>query len=374
MSERQSGPCPTLAIFRVAMGQGGADRVTLALIDALSGSFQITLVLMRRAGVWLDDVPRSCRIEALDARSLWVATDPLAEYLRRERPTVLLSLDSGGNIPAILAHGAAGRPGRLVISERNILFNGGHGPKRLLQVVLKRLLYHRADRVLAVSRGVKDDLVRLLGLAASKVVVVHNPVVDASLAQMAAMPVEHPWFREATPVILTAGRLVAQKDHRTLLRAFAIVRETRPTRLFVLGDGPLRPALEAEARRLGVADAVCFAPFDKNPFRYMARCTVFALTSRNEGLPGVLIQAMACGAPVVATDCHAGPREIVDAPGENGLLVPVGDARAVAAALASLLGQPEFRATVAAAGQASSTRYEAGAVAERYREALVRTA
>jgi glycosyltransferase involved in cell wall biosynthesis len=360
-------------VFRVAMGQGGADRVTLTLLKGLAESFCVTLVLVRRAGEWLADVPPGCEVVSLDAARLRAATRPLAGYLRRAQPDRILSLDSGGNVPAVLAHQLAGRPGRLVLSERNILFNGGRTPRRLLEVVLKRAFYRFADRVLAVSAGVQSDLLRYLRLPPQRVRVVFNPVVDGSIATQAAAPVEHPWFGEGSPVVMTAGRLVPQKDHLTLLRAFAALRRRIPARLFILGDGPMRGRLEAEAGRLGVAGDVSFCGFDKNPFRYMARSAVFALSSRNEGLPGVLIQAMACGTAVVATDCHAGPAEIVDAPGANGLLVPVGDSAALAGALHRLLADDQVRRGMGEAGRRAAGRFDVGTVTARYRDELLGT-
>ena len=365
------GALPRLAVFRVAMGQGGADRVTLTLLKGLAESFDVTLVLVRRAGEWLDDVPAGCTIVSLDAGRLRHAARPLAAYLRRAEPDVTLSLDSGGNVPAVLAHRLAGRPGRLVLSERNILFNGGRTPRRLLEVILKRSLYRFADRVLVVSAGVQADLLRYLRLPPERVRVVFNPVVDESIAAQAAAPVDHPWFAGGPPVIMTAGRLVPQKDQMTLLRAFAVLRARTPARLLVLGDGPMRDRLEAEVHRLGVQADVCFSGFDKNPFRFMARSAVFALSSRNEGLPGVLIQAMACGAAVVATDCHSGPAEIIDAPGVNGLLVPVGDPAALADALGRLLLDDRARKAMAEAGRRAVSRVEVAAVTARYRDELL---
>jgi len=352
------------------MGQGGADRVTLSLLRVLPEFYEVTLVLLQRTGVWIDDIPSACPVASLSAKSLWTATKPLASYLSVARPDILLSLDSGGNIPAILSHVLTRRSGRLVISERNILFNGGYGPKRLLQVALKFLLYRFADSIAAVSAGVANDMIRILGLPPARVAVVYNPVVDETIERLAMEPVDHPWFNEKIPLVLSVGRLVPQKDHVSLLRAFAVVRSELPARLFVLGTGPLRQRLEAEAVHLRIDDAVHFAGFDKNPFRYMARCAVFALSSKNEGLPGALIQAMACAAPVVSTDCHAGPREVIDNPPENGILVPVGDHAAMASALLSILRDPARGQRMAAAGRRSALRFDSAAAIERYRQVL----
>jgi len=170
--------------------------------------------------------------------------------------------------------------------------------------------------------------------------VIYNPVVSPELYEKADAPLEHPWFRSnQPPVILGVGRHYPQKGFDTLLRAFARVRQETPARLVILGEGPERPNLERLASELGVAADVDMPGFDPNPFRYMKRAGVFVLSSRYEGLPNVLIQAMACGCPVVSTDCPNGPAEILDG-GRYGALVPVDDVEAMARAIVrALLGQ-----------------------------------
>jgi glycosyltransferase involved in cell wall biosynthesis len=159
------------------------------------------------------------------------------------------------------------------------------------------------------------------------------------------------------------------KDYPTLLLAFAEVRKARPARLVILGDGPERSTLEEFARHLNVAADVWFAGFDKNPFRYMAKAALLLHASRAEGMPGAQIQAMACGLPVVATDCEFGPREVIR-DGENGYLVPVGDANALAARVLLLLGDDALRAKLAHAATRSVARFEAVAAMQGYEAAL----
>jgi glycosyltransferase involved in cell wall biosynthesis len=200
--------------------------------------------------------------------------------------------------------------------------------------------YPRADAIVAVSRGVADDLARFAGLPRDVIRVIYNPVVGADLPRMAGEPVDHPWFRPGElPVILGAGRLSRQKDFPTLIRAFAEVRRARPARLVILGDGAQRAELEALVRTLGLADAVALPGFTSNPYAHMARAAVFVLSSRFEGFPNVLVEALAVGTPVVATDCPSGPAEILER-GRHGRLVPVGQADALARALLATLDAP----------------------------------
>jgi glycosyltransferase involved in cell wall biosynthesis len=208
---------------------------------------------------------------------------------------------------------------------------------------------------------VAGSLLQLSPIPTQKVRVIYNPVVSPELYEKADAPVEHPWFQpHQPPVVLAAGRLVALKGYDTLLRAFARVRQETPARLVILGEGPERPNLERLASELGVAADVDMPGFDPNPFRYMKRAGVFVLSSRYEGLPNVLIQALACGCPVVSTDCPSGPSEILDG-GRYGVLVPVDDVEAMAGAIVrALLGQ------VAPAPSAWLEQFRVEVVAEQY--------
>lgn len=364
----------SLYIVRPTLGTGGADRVTLNLLRHLPvDRFRPTLVLMQRRGELLSEVPVDVPIHVLGARSLWTAWLSLARLVRRDRPDILFSTSSGTNIIAVLAHLLAGRPGRLVLSERGGLRTKLSWKKKV-QRWLKKVLYPHADRITTVSEGVRDELVARLRLPPESISVVLNPIVDARMEALTAEPVLHPWFanhREAKPpVILTAGRMVVEKDHATLLRAFARIAQEREVRLMILGEGALRGELEALADRLGIRDRVAFPGFDPNPFKYMARCSLFALSSRFEGLPGVLIQAMACGAPVVSTDCPSGPSEIIQN-GKNGILVPVGDSQALSRAFSALLTNDEWRRDLGERGRRSVQRFHVDRILPKYETALL---
>jgi glycosyltransferase involved in cell wall biosynthesis len=175
---------------------------------------------------------------------------------------------------------------------------------------------------------------------------------------------------EEQPVLLGVGRLVPQKDYTVLLRAFSRIRKSRPIRLIVLGEGTERRRLERYAQRLGVRDDVDFPGFVKNPFPFMRRCTVYVLSSRFEGLPGALIQAMACGAPVVSTDCPSGPSEIIDS-GSNGFLVPVGDDEKLAASIENLLDNPALRRSFSEAGRKAAAEFEVSPMIRHYEETIL---
>jgi glycosyltransferase involved in cell wall biosynthesis len=203
-----------------------------------------------------------------------------------------------------------------------------------------RWAYPRADAVVAVSQQLAGELEQFLGQSAGTVQCLYNPVIGKDLAQLGGAALSHPWFATGQPpVIVGVGRLALQKDFANLLQAFALLRQRRPARLMVLGEGPLRADLQQLAEQLGVAADVALPGFDPNPYRFLSRAAVFALSSQYEGLPTVLIEALALGTPVVATDCQTGPREILQG-GVLGRLVPVGDAAALAEALGHTLDAP----------------------------------
>jgi glycosyltransferase involved in cell wall biosynthesis len=313
----------------------------------------------------------------------------LARYLSRERPDAMLSALNYSNIAALWARRFADAPTRLVVSERNTLTHRAQVRRRNLELpALTAAFYPWADAIAAVSEGVADDLASASGISRDRITTTYNPVVGPEIEQDAKQALDDPWFGDdAVPVILAAGKLKKQKGFETLVEAFGALRERhkarlvilgegdlrealleqaeqagvspdlalpgfvtlvdalgalreRPTaRLVILGDGDLRAALLAPAAQAGVSSDLALPGFVDNPFRYMARASLFVLSSRWEGLPGVLIQAMACGCPVVSTDCPSGPHEIL-AGGRYGELVPVDDPKALADAMERRLDAP----------------------------------
>jgi glycosyltransferase involved in cell wall biosynthesis len=203
-----------------------------------------------------------------------------------------------------------------------------------------RMLYPSADAVVAVSNGVAQDLKKNAGLSPSLLRVIPNPVITPELISKAQEPLDHPWFKEgAEPVLLGVGRLTRQKDFPTLLRAFALVRKNRSCHLMILGEGRNRAALKTISAGLGIRDDVAMPGFMENPYPYMNKAALFVLSSRWEGSPNVLTEALALGTPVVSTDCPSGPKEILDH-GRFGPLVPMGEPDAMAHAILTTLDAP----------------------------------
>ncbi len=331
----------TLVITGMAVG--GAERVTIHLAEALAErGWPVDLVVCRGRGPLTAEVPATVRLVELGATRLMASLPALVRYWRRARPRAVLAALSPANCLAVAARRLARVPSRLVVAEHTHSSTATAAVQswraRLLPALMRRA-YPRADAVVAVSAGVADDLAATLGLPRAAIAVIPNPIITPRLERRCREAPGHPWCQPgAPPLVLAVGRLVAPKDLGTLLRAFARLRASRTARLLILGEGEQRPALVQQARALGVEAAVDLPGAVANPYAYMGRASVLALSSRFEGLPTVLIEALACGTPVVSTACPAGPAEILDH-GRWGRLVPVGDAAALATALAATLDE-----------------------------------
>lgn len=284
----------------------------------------------------------------------------LRRYINGEAPASVLSFLNYQNVVLLLVAPYVSTDTRFMVNVRNhITTSARHGKSKWMRSVpgLIRRFFPRADCVVGPSRGVVDDVREITGLPADRFRVIVNPVYRPEITELARQQPEHPWLADGdVPVIVAAGKLKPQKDYPTLLEAFARVREQRPVRLIILGRGPLREALTAQAEALGISADLDMPGHVKNPYAFFGNAAAFVLSSAWEGLPNVLIEAMACGSPVVSTDCPSGPIEILDG-GRVGWLVPVGDAGAMAAAiLATLDSPPEREAIIARARDFSFDR------------------
>lgn len=336
---------PRIGIFVQDLKGGGAERMMANLVGAWAAIGQpLDLVVVRRTGPYWSQVPSTVRVVELKTRRVVYSVPALARYLRRERPAALLTTLAHVNVAALLARALARVPTRVVIREavHTSMINKTNTPQFGVRAACRVAprVYRWADAVVAVSHGVAEDLIHRMGVPPGRVHVIRNPVVTPHLRAQMREPADHAWLvRKEMPVVLGVGRLVHAKGFDTLLRAFAGVRRQRPARLIILGQGPLRADLLDQVRQLGLGDCTALPGFAGNPYAWMARADAFVLPSRWEGSPNVLVEAMACGAPVVATDCPSGPAEILEG-GKYGRLVPVDDAERMTAAMLDALDNP----------------------------------
>ena len=267
----------------------------------------------------------------------------LYRYIRRAAPVSVMSFLNQQNLVLLLVATFLRGNTRIIVNVRNhITTSASRGKSKWMRSVprIMKRFFPRADLILGPSRGVVEDVRAITGIALDKFRVVYNPVFRPEIVELAAVDPDHPWLADAaTPVVIAAGKLKPQKDFETLLRAFAMVHSRRRVRLIILGRGPGEQSLRGLAQQLGVSDDFELPGHVRNPYAFFRRAAVFVLSSAWEGLPNVLIEAMACGCPVVSTDCPSGPDEILDG-GRVGWLVPVGDAVRMAAAIEATLDSP----------------------------------
>lgn len=333
-----------IALFTRTLRGGGVERVIANLANefALRG-YRVDMVLAEADGVFLKDLKPSVRVVGLDAPRLRQYTLGLARYLCDQQPDALLSASDECNLAAIWARALVGAPTRVVISSHSTLSRyvpNSRYPKVKLLPALIRLFYRFADGVIAVSGGVADDLAKVSHLPRNRIHVVHNASVTAEIIERKSWPIPHAWFEDKShPLIVAVGRLRPAKDFHLLINAFSKVYRRRPARLMIVGEGDLRPELEALTESLGLSEVAVMPGFVEDPFPYMAHSSLFVLSSAWEGLPTAVIEALACGCTIVSTDCRSGPREILD-DGVYGALVPVGDADQLAAAILLGLDHP----------------------------------
>lgn len=318
-----------ITLFQTGLAGGGAERVMLHLAEGLAEcGYGVDLVVCHGDGPLRYEIPESVRLVDLGAFRIIASLPALVRYVRRERPEVMLSALAPANCLAVWARALSRIQYRLILAEHNhlsVAIKGAVALRARLLPALMRRTYGHADGIVAVSGGVADDLAQSIGLRRERIDVIYNPVVTPRLEALSHETVEHSWLQPGQPpVFLGIGRLTPQKDFPTLIRAFARVREIREARLMILGDGEERGDLERVITDLGLEQDVALPGFVPNPYAYMRAAAMFVLSSRWEGLPTVLIEALACGTPVVSTDCPSGPAEILE-DGRWGRLVRVGD-------------------------------------------------
>jgi glycosyltransferase involved in cell wall biosynthesis len=396
-------PRRKIAIFLPSLTAGGVARVMLQLAQAfVDRGHTVDLVLCRRHGAFMGLLPPQTRVLELKARSVWVSRlllilrnfaairvlalpvlfslkppkslaflPDLIHYLRQEKPAVLLSAKTHSNLVALWATQLAKTSNRVVISERTTLSDIIKISRKWRWRFILPVLAHeypKAGGIITVSNGVKEELALHTGLPPQKITTIYNPVLTQKIREKSLESINHPWFQKngPTPIILGVGRLVPQKDFSILIKAFSRVRQSQPAHLVIIGEGRQRSELEALSQSLGVDKDVWMPGFADNPYAFMRVASVLVLSSICEGLPNVLLEALACGCPIVSTDCPSGPSEILKN-GTVGPLVPVGDVQALEKAILSTLKTPPSKTLL----QARATDFDIREISRQYLSVLL---
>ena len=332
---------PTIAFFIPDLEGGGAERAFVELTNQFVDlGVRVDLVLVRAKGPYLSEVRPEVRLVDLQGSRTTLAVLKLFRYLRENRPDAIISGLDTANMTSMIACIAAGCSKRAILTQRSIPSEcyGLHYPHiQRAWLAILRLIYARARLIISNSQAASHELCEGFGIPLSKLAVIHNSVDIDRIERMAIEDPRHPWtISSGKPLLLSVGSLTPIKDFSTLLRAFAIVRQSLDCNLAVLGEGTERNRLEALAQEIGVGDWVQFLGFDANPFRWMSKASLLISSSITESCPNVIQQALACGTPIVATDCPGGTSEILEG-GKWGRLVPVANPQAMAEAIIATL-------------------------------------
>ncbi len=354
---------PRVLFYIPILGYGGVERVVQYLSAGLAGHYDILvaaqgsepgdLLSQAKLPANVTILPAPIERSAMKHRAIPRQVRRLLSILDEYQPDLLLSAWPRVHLTVGMALGLlppARRPKWILTEHNEILGYLGPGLRGALKTVLIRLLVRNADAYVAVS----EKVARLSGAMypGSNFRVIYNPAIAPDLERKAQEPVEHPWFQGQTPVVLSVGRMDTMKDFPTLLRAFQRILERIPqSRLAILGEGELRPQLESLVAELGIGEQVWMPGFQANPYKYMARATVFTMSSAfGEASPLVLSEAMYLGKPVVLTRFATAP-EFVNS-GVDGLLVDTGNPQALADGLVGVLQDPQLQAEFGAKARA----------------------
>ncbi|OLF37265.1 glycosyl transferase [Psychrobacter sp. C 20.9] len=330
-----------VALYIPSMNGGGAERVMLALANGLAEKdILVDLVLNRVDGPYIKDASPKVNIVNLGTSRVLNSIIPLSKYLYKEKPDAILSAMNYVNIATILAQLISGSNTKVVFSEHCDLTESKKNLGRMkstLVTSLMRWAYKKPHAIIAVSDGVAHSLVNEINIGRNKITTIYNPIFSKDLVKRSKEPLSHCWTKEGSlPLIMGVGRLTHQKDFETLIHAFKKVREKKDCNLMILGEGKLRSELEQLINNLDLNDSVQLPGFVDNPYAWMSHADLFVLSSIYEGFGNVLVEAMACGTPVVSTDCPSGPSEIL-ADGLWGELVPPRNSNLLAQAIIKTL-------------------------------------
>ncbi|MBA4317005.1 MAG: glycosyl transferase [Flavobacterium sp.] len=338
-----------IAFFLISLNGGGAERVMVTLANTVAKlGADVELVVGKLDGPYVKEISNKVVVVELKQSRAIRCLLPLSSYLKKSKPDICFSTLDYINVIVILANLIAGNPSKIVVREASTFSENIKTAKKIVKLLLPKLikhLYPLAYKIVAVSNGVKENLICQFGLPKDKIKVIYNPVDFEKIQSLSENKVAHKWLeaceRKEFPVILAVGRFSVAKDYPTLLRAFASLVEKTNARLIVLGEGECMSQAIKISNDLGIEKHVSFPGFVDNPFPYMKLSEVFVLSSIYEGMPNSLLQATVLGCKIVSTDCLSGPNEILEN-GKYGSLVAVGDYKAMAEAILCQLNSTKY--------------------------------
>ena len=362
-------PVKHIALILGSLRMGGAERASVNLLNEfVQRGIRCDIVLVNEAGEFLVELHPEINIISLGKSRTLFSGLALCRYLKKIRPQIIIAGQTHVQLMTLWARNRTARHIPVILNEHST-FSANHPLDNWKSNLMRKLVsrwFSSADEITAVSTGVAEDLIKEFPNLQSKVSVVYNPVINESLKAKSLLDVSLPWKKDSEiPFIIAAGRLVPDKDFKLLVEAVALVRKEKRVRLLILGEGEERQSLYNLSQELGFEDDISLYGYSSNPYALMKHASLFVLSSRREGLPMALIEAMACDLPIVSTDCPSGPREILH-DGKYGALVPMGEVDSLAKAIfVSLRNQVSFRTS-----EEAIRPYFASTVCDKYLELM----
>jgi glycosyltransferase involved in cell wall biosynthesis len=336
-----------ISFFIPTLNGGGIQKATMRLItELLKRNVQVTLVGFNCQGPIRKEIPEGCEFVDLQVSRIRFAFFPLLKYLRAAKPALGISSQTHLNLLMILLRMFTGYPGQLIVREHNTLVQDDHegdNPLQGFQMMLVRILYPLASKCVAVSSSVAES-VKSKSKLRREFRVIHNGINVEEIQTSIAISLDQTWFKEIEKkdLVIGLGRLSYQKNFSLLISAFSHLQNNRNAHLLIMGEGEERQALQALSRELSLMDRVTMPGFVENPYAILSQAKVFVLASRWEGFGNVILEALACGVPIVATDCPGGPADIL-AGKPFARIVPMGDPAAMATAIREVLAFLSYR-------------------------------
>ncbi|MDD5433085.1 MAG: glycosyltransferase [Candidatus Pacebacteria bacterium] len=376
LSTRKESPNKHKIAFLISsLENGGTERFIVNLLEGVNkDDFDVSLLLGQAKGEYLNILPPHIEVVNLNSKNIFSIILRLNKYLKIKKPDILFSVFPKLNLAATITKTNFRTKTKIIISERSTLSQIASSSAtkfshkfiaRFFLGALVKIFYRKADAIVCVSNGVKDDLAKIIGdLPTLKVI--YNPVINGDFYKLSQEPIEDERFLNSSlPKVLAVGRLTKAKDYLTMLRAFSLALSKNPLNLFIIGEGEERKKIEGIIRELNLEKNVFLLGSQKNPFKYMAKADIFILSSILEGFPNVLVEAMACGAPVISTDCQSGPNEIIEN-GKSGILASVRDEKALADAIIKLLNDVNLKSRFSMNGKEQSKKFTAAKSVPEY--------
>lgn len=333
-------PKPNLTFVIETLGGGGAERVMLNLMNYLAEQgYTIDLVLVRQVGVFLDELSPEIQIHDMGCKNVYLSLFPLIRFFRQHKPSIIISSLNVMNAVTLLARHFSGINAKTIIRVDNFVSKEeGHILKQLLHPVIFRRILPLADEIVIVSKAAAADLSHYSGIPQERITTIYNPVLTDEISQKMEEKPNHPWLlQKDIPVLVAIGRLTNVKNFTWLIETFHALLKYVEARLLIFGQGEDQEKLERLIRKYRLIDKVQMPGFVQNPYAVLKNASIFVLTSKHEGLPTVMIEALACNCPVVSIDCQSGPAEILNY-GGFGWLVDEGNKEGFILAIRKVLG------------------------------------